>query len=134
MIYTASFFEEQHFGTDRLVSIAMEMPSWFESGFSGRTIVVNELLQPTWNMVDSYKSGIMTVPEYRRHYRRFLYTRIEGYLYELENGRSGAKRALKILELEDGDTLLCWERYGQFCHRIIVADLLTRNGVEVQRK
>lgn len=131
MIHTASFFEDWNWGKKgRLVSIALTTPMLAPD----REIVTNELLCPEWNLVNSYRARLKTTGEYRKIYMKMLYSRIGGYMLDMENGRLGGKNALKLFELEDEDTLLCWENHGRFCHRIIVAELLRKNGVEVARK
>ena len=35
-------------------------------------------------------------------------------------------------ELGQGSILLCWEKPGEFCHRIVVADWLIEAGIEVK--
>ena len=35
-------------------------------------------------------------------------------------------------ELGHGSILLCWEKPGEFCHRIVVADWLREAGIEVE--
>lgn len=35
-------------------------------------------------------------------------------------------------ELGQGSILLCWEKPGEFCHRIVVADWLREAGIEVE--
>lgn len=36
-----------------------------------------------------------------------------------------------IEKLQDGDVLCCWCKKGKFCHRQIVAELLTERGIKV---
>jgi len=135
MIHTASYFEDWNFGKKgRLVSIALEMPDWFTEHYSDREVVVNEKLQPTWHLVSSRKARIMSPDQYKKIYHNLLRDQLIGNWLDLLYGRQGPKKALELLELKDGDTLLCWEKHGLFCHRKIVAELLIRNKVNVSRK
>jgi len=134
MIYTASFFEPENFGPGRLVSIAIEMPDSFVHLYRNRDITVNELLQPVWNMEMGKRAAIMRNKEYKRQYFNLLKRRL-GYDWpDLRDGRYKPWEALILLELQDEDTLLCWEEYGKYCHRIMVAELLKKNGIQVERK
>lgn len=132
MIHTASFFEPENFGPGRLVSIAIDMPEHFFHQYADRGVAENDIFQPTWNIVSSFRAGNMTMDQYKRAYYGLLQERLPCF-YDLEYGRLGEK-AYEALWLEDGDTLLCWEKWGQFCHRILVAELLERNGIQVVRK
>lgn len=134
MIYTASFYEERNFGKGRLVSIAMEMPDRFLFTHSHRKIVVNEQLQPDWNIVNSYRAGLLHPDKYKKRYMKLLYSRLGGFMLDVAYGRMKGKKILDFFGIQDGDTLLCWEPYPKFCHRIIIAELLRKNGIEVVRK
>lgn len=135
MIYTASFFEPENFGQERLVSIAIEMPEDFMNQHPDREIVTNDILQPTWNMVNARRAEIKTPEEYERQYWRLLRERLltSNWCYAFQ-GKLEPEEVLCILNLQDNDTLLCWERHPKFCHRILVARLLTSNGVQVVRR
>jgi len=134
MIHTASFYEERDFGKGRLVSIAMEMPDWFLFTYRHRKIVVNEQLQPGWDIVNSYRAGLLHPDKYKKRYMKLLYSRLGGFMLDVGYGRMKGKKTLDFFKLQDGDTLLCWEKYPKFCHRIIIAELLMKNGIEVVRK
>jgi len=135
MIYTASFFEPKHFGDGKLVSIAMEIPENFMITHPEREVVLNELLQPRWGMVGSRRAGIINTKTYGKQYFLILREKIGRVdWYDLQNGKMGAEETLRTLVLQDGDTIVCWEKYGQFCRRILIAGLLEKNGVIVRRR
>jgi len=135
MIYTASFFDPEEFGTGTLVSIALAMPENFMYLHSDRKVVINEKLQPNWGMVNSKRAGIISTEAYKKQYFRLLKERLGRVdWHDLLNGKLGAEDTLRVLDLHDGDALLCWEKYGQFCHRILVAELLKNNGILVSRR
>lgn len=133
MIFTASFFEEQNWGAGRLVSIALTKPIVMQA-YIHRDVMENELLMPTWHLVNSYRSGNKHPDRYTEIYRDIIKDRVREHWFALFNGNLDPDGALGLLGLNDGDTLLCWEKFGMFCHRIVVADLLTLNGVQVHRK
>ena len=135
MIHTASFYEEWNFGKKgRLVNIALNMPDWFAKHYSDREVITNEILQPTWHMVYSRNAKIMSPDQYKKIYYNLLRERLIGNWLDLINGRQGPKNTFKLFGLKDGDTLLCWEKHGYFCHRKLVAELLRKNGIDVARK
>ena len=136
MIHTASFFEPQNFGDGRLVSIAMQTPYAFAQRYSDsdRELAEVEELKPDWYLVSSYRSRVINKEKYKRIYYELLYKRFTGYWDDIMSGSLGPEKILNLFSLEDGDTLLCWEKYGKFCHRILVAEILKNNGVDVERK
>ncbi|OPL13694.1 MAG: hypothetical protein AVO39_10165 [delta proteobacterium MLS_D] len=136
MIYTASFFERKYWGAGegRLVSIAMDMPDGYTWNYHGFHITENELLKPEWWLVNGFKSGNILPKGYKREYFTILKGRFGENWGALYRGFLGPGKALEVMELEDGDRLLCWEGYGTFCHRILVAELLRKNGIEVRRR
>ena len=135
MIHTASFFEEWNFGKKgRLVSIGMTTPDWLATTYSDREIVINEKLQPDWNMINDYKAGLLHPDNYKKRYMKLLYSRLGGFMLDVEYGRMKGKKVLDFFGIEDEDTLLCWEKHGRFCHRQIIAELLRKNGIDVVRK
>jgi len=134
MIYTASFFEPENFGKGRLVSIAMQTPYAFVYQYSDRELDEVEELKPDWYLVSAYRNRVITVKSYKRYYFELLHKRFTGYWDDMMSGSLGPEKILNLFSLEDGDTLLCWETYGKFCHRQIVADLLEKNGIDVNRR
>lgn len=65
--------------------------------------------------------------------RAFKQGKVDETEYQREYSTAVGKRLRKGIEqLEDGDVLCCWETEGNFCHRYILADLLTVQGVEVE--
>jgi len=135
MIYTASFFEPKNFGNGRLVSIAIQTPYAFAQQYSDsdRELAEVEELKPDWYLVSAYRDRVITVKSYKRYYFELLNKRFTGYWDDMMSGSLGPD-ILYLWELRDNDTLLCWETYGKFCHRLLVADILEKNGVDVLRK
>ena len=134
MIHTASFFEEWNFGSGRLVSIAIQAPDWFAVTYGERELEICELLQPDWHLVNSYRAHLLSPDKYKKIYWDLLKERLKDNGFDFLNGYLGREKTLELLGLQDSDTLLCWEKHGKFCHRILVADLLRKNGIEVVRK
>lgn len=131
MIYTASFFEKNYWGKGRLVSIARSVPEKFKQNYD---YVIRDLLAPTYSMSVGIKHGYMKVEGYQRAYYRLLSERYGDMWPYMIEGSLGEIRILDVLDFEDEDTLLCWEKYWYFCHRKIVAELLEKNGIKIRRK
>ena len=77
------------------------------------------LLAPTWDMVMGYKSGEITKDKYTELYynkMRLSYT----------NNRSFWDQLLKRNEV----VLVCFCKVGDFCHRLLLADILVKLGAE----
>jgi len=79
----------------------------------------SDLLAPTWNMVMGYKSGKITQDEYIDLY----YSKMRlSYI----NNQNFWIRLLK----RDEVILVCFCKAGDFCHRILLADILVKLGAE----
>lgn len=90
----------------KAVAISRGRPGWYK----GR---VYEKLAPPWRLVKMKDRGLFT----RKYY--------EAVLNHLDPGQVAA-------ELGDDAVLLCWEKPGEFCHRMIVADWLEQSlGIKI---
>ena len=117
-IYLASFFEEKNWGSGRKLSIAQFSPA--DIKIDG----VLSFLAPTTENRRQFKSDGKYLHESRLAFA-------ERYLSKLD---SDSDKLCEILaSLKDGDTLLCWERTkpNYFCHRMIVAELLRKEGLRL---
>jgi len=107
MIYTASYFKpKSHYGT--LVCISRSAPTWFNADHSLSFFTPSTSLLRHWkkNQDESY---------YRERFREQIIenkVRVNSWLQEL---------------VPDQDqTLLCWEKPGEFCHRNLVGLLVAK--------
>lgn len=100
-IYTSQY---NYKGKNRLDITVKTGPNW---------------LAPTWDMVMGYKSGEITQDKYTELYynkMRLSYTHLREYWNWL----------LKRNEI----VLVCFCKAGDFCHRILLADILVKLGAE----
>ena len=74
---------------------------------------------PTWKMVMDYKSGAITKEQYT-----------ELYLAQMTKSRSIYPGEWEALLNMDQATLVCFCRLGAFCHRYILANILTNLGAK----
>jgi hypothetical protein len=96
----------------RVVSISRTEPRWVRPAWK-----VHEFC-PSAYLLAAHKAGLGEA-EYRKQ-----------FLAEMSPERFRAGLA----QVQDGDVLCCWEGRGKFCHRLLVADLLEQEGVEVERR
>lgn len=97
----------------KVVSISRSEPRWIR--------VCRKIVEfcPSAYLLAAHKAGGLSEEEYRKQ-----------FLAEMDP----AKLQRGIDQLGEGDVLCCWEGRGKFCHRLIVADLLEQEGVEVERR
>ncbi len=81
------------------------------------TSIQKTIFSPSWNLVNLYKSGIIGEDVYRESY-------IEEMRKSYRNNRSIWEEYLS----RDRITLVCHCQPGEFCHRIIAAELLVKCG------
>jgi hypothetical protein len=112
MVETSSFRSSK--GDPRCVAISASVPK----DYNGRSC--KKLAPPYW-MVKKSKSGEMTDEEFEREFKRCVLEKLD---------------AREILEkIGDDAILLCWEKPGEFCHRTLVAEWLSRElGIEVKER
>lgn len=81
-----------------------------------------DVLAPTWNMVEDYKSGKLTQWDYTIKYFSLLMSRMSTI-------GDGWRNSLDLLTLERTQiTLVCFCPAGEFCHRILAARMLAEMG------
>lgn len=119
-IWTGYFAQMKKYKKANLVpvSIAYGTPIWYE----GETCF--ELAPPRKLLVD-YKQNGLPVTEYTKRYNEFLKT---------VNWSEVIDKLYSISEkYEDKDLILCcFEKPADFCHRHLLAEFLTRNGIDIQ--
>ena len=110
-IHVASFFEpENHAG--RLFSIAVSQPK----GFNLPRV---KCLVPSWKLVSRFRRGKIDEEGYSRQYeeqvlKHLTPTILRRHVLMLTNN------TMKEV------TLLCWEKEGEFCHRVLVYEWLKK--------
>jgi hypothetical protein len=113
-IVVASWFDKEALlAAQRIVSISTSEPK--QVGFNPiQDFKLGELV-PGWPLVRGYKNGSITEAQYRQQYM-------------------DRDRPWDLIEalLKDGDVLCCWCKRGDFCHRLLVAEVLQKRGVEVE--
>lgn len=116
MIHTSYFAKEQHIKNAGMVPIAItaKVPEWY-------TGLVYDKLAPTMDIL----------MEYKRTGDRDRY--IERYKTEvLDNLNAVDGIVMELFALSRGNPicLMCYEKPDSFCHRHLVAEWLTENGIE----
>ena len=137
MIYTASFFESKYWGTGRLVNIAKSCPRDFPPEEIEDKVFYSEILYPSWTLLNDYKNNMITEDKYKEIFLNELSKKLNITVEELYSGVLSSK-ILDLFGLCDEDTLLCWEPWKLkkfdkviFCHRHIIAKILTNNLLNV---
>ena len=77
-------------------------------------------LAPTWKLVTAYKKRQIDEAEYTAQYRQLIKQRW-----------AAVKRWLDSLDADRDMYLCCWERTG-FCHRFLVAKLISKHRPDIQ--
>ena len=78
-----------------------------------------KIFAPTWDMVLGYKNGTITKEEY-----------IEKYMQMMRESYKRYKRAWTTLLNGDRVVLCCYCKPGDFCHRLLLAEILEKLGAE----
>lgn len=119
-IYTGYYAQMKKYRSVGLipVSIAYLTPSWY----MGETCFE---LAPSRKLLKGYKAGEITQEEYAKQYKAFLKTVNWGEVIE---------KLFQISDKYDGSDLVlcCYEKPDDFCHRHILAEFLTKQGMEVE--
>jgi len=112
-IYTSYFANWRKFQDKFTVSIARFDPKYATVDFVARK--VNDCIAPNVNTLNAIKSGEISQKEYE-----------EQYLHQLNASVRGADFIRYLLAISAGKdiVLLCYEKYGDFCHRHILAKWL----------
>jgi len=126
-IYLASYFELQHHGNGRKISISPSKPKDVNVDFKFTEF------SPSKEIMDKYykerhddreKAGLEFVKEYENQLNLID--------QDLNNiSKATDKKILEILPFQDGDTLLSWERKGNISYRNILAEYLIKFGYDV---
>jgi hypothetical protein len=112
MVETSSFRRAK--GDPRRVAISASVPK----DYNGRSC--KKLAPPYW-MVKKSKSGEKTDEEFERLFKEHVLDKLD------------AREVLN--EIGDDAILLCWEKPGEFCHRTLVGEWLSRElGIEVKER
>ena len=77
----------------------------------------HKLFAPTWEMVLNLKSGLLTQEEYTK-----VYLSMMRKVFDVHHGE------LMEVVSRSSITLLCYCRTGDFCHRLLLADILEALG------
>lgn len=96
------------------VSIARGGPAWFEGGKL-------QCFAPSWNLVHSYREGLLTDEAYTNLYYNELSSRTKEIQEVVDRINNGENFVFK-----------CHCGKGKFCHRFLVKRLLEAVGIEVQ--
>lgn len=113
MLYTASYFEPVHHH-GRLLSISRSIPK--------RCTVDDKLdfLVPNAQLLSDWKDKSIDEAAYCERYR-----------LQLKESWQQVSDWLKSLDASTTMTLLCYERSGAFCHRNLVAKLVSKHRRDV---
>lgn len=96
------------------VSIAKGGPVWFEGGKL-------QCFAPSWNLIHSFKGGLIDEETYTRLYYRELSSRTDELQEVINRINNGENFVFK-----------CHCGKGKFCHRFLVKKVLEAVGIEVQ--
>lgn len=116
-IMTCSWFdteriEEAILDGRRIVSISLGEPKEWHGKFQHK---IWEFC-PVGPLIRAFKRGDIDEEDYAKVY-------VPEVKEKIQEG---------IAQLKDGDVLCCWEPEGQFCHRVLLADLLVIHDIEVE--
>lgn len=79
----------------------------------------HQMFAPTWPMVMDYKSKKTTEEEYTKLYLEKMHRSYEYY-----------RETWDWLLKQDKVVLVCFCKAGDFCHRLLLADILVKLGAE----
>ena len=80
-------------------------------------------LIPAWELVKAYRAGRITQEEYA-----------SAYVCGLQEKRDQVSEWLASLKPDEDVTLLCHEKEGEFCHRLLVAELVNKRRPDIEMK
>lgn len=119
-IWTGYFAQMKKYKQSDLVpvSIAYGTPVWYE----GETCFE---LAPPRKLLIAYKKEGLSKEEYTKKYNEFLKT---------VNWSKVIDKLYAISEKHDDRDLVlcCFEKPTDFCHRYLLAEFLTKNGIDIQ--
>lgn len=130
-IYLASFLQHNNFGPGRLISIAVGKPKDLQIDFALEHLIPNEDLSENYKKFKIEKSVEFAAKYFEEQYKKDL-----DFFYSLvmEECKNNNCKPNDILGLQDGDTLLSWERFEFANYRKAVGELFVRFGFEVNVK
>jgi len=79
----------------------------------------NPVFAPTWDMVKAFKAGALSEEKYTGQYIQLM----------RDSYRENKKEWLDLLDRERV-VLVCFCKSGEFCHRILLANILTKLGAK----
>lgn len=108
MIFAASYFQtERHHG--QLISISRSIPRGFR--VDGRL----DFFVPSADLLRDWQGNCIDEIEYTDRYRE-----------QIRANLKPIKAWLERLDPKEDQTLLCWEKSGNFCHRNLAIKLVER--------
>ena len=122
MIYTSYYAKYAKSNTASNVigvQISNSRPQWFE-----KELISMKDLAPNWDLVSLWKNCQITEEQFR-----------DQYIQQLECTTTKSEVTARLLDLlneYDVVVLLCYERYGDVCHRHYLAEWLDLDIKELQ--
>jgi hypothetical protein len=109
LIYTASFFTADTYPGEKRC-IAVSQPR----GFDFKRIIIEgrRPLEPDYSWVIGVNNGSLTQEQYT-----------ENYLNKLSQEHETLEKLMRFGQDKD-IVLLCWEKAGEFCHRVLLVNYL----------
>jgi len=80
---------------------------------------LGQVFAPTWDMVNAYKDGRMNEEQYEADFHNLM-------IHRWQTNQAEWQQLLNT----DTVTLVCFEKPGQFCHRVLVAEYLENCGAK----
>lgn len=93
------------------VQVSNSQPQWFD-----KPCVSMKELAPTWELVQKWKNRQVTEEEFKQMYIQELDCRV--------NKDEVIAKLMDLLREYDVVVLLCYEKYGDVCHRYSLAEWL----------
>jgi hypothetical protein len=139
-IYTASYWEPEVHGAGRKIGISPSKPNNLleEAGYDCE--LCHDWLSPgdtNWDYhkakreardeEDIKKAGETFVSDYKKRLEQFKESTIA-------EAKVTGKTVFEVIGLEEGDTLLSWERGGHLTFRVHTAQCLRELGYEVEER
>ena len=106
---TSNFAKSKKMVDKNLVSISLSPPKWYK----GKTYTA---LAPNWDTIDAWKKSSKTEEDWKNYKRDYYKTKLS---------KLDPKKVYE--DLGEDAILLCFEKAGEHCHRILVAEWLSEN-------
>jgi hypothetical protein len=140
-IYTASFWEPEVHGPGRKICISPSAPKNLKDECGYEPDFVHEYLSPDDVLWDYYKAK-KAAGDNDDKLKKAGDDFVAGYKARLEEFKETLEEETKntgqtyqdLIGLEDGDTLLSWERGGHLTYRTHAAEFLRELGYEVEER